>query len=441
MTESPQIPRRRWLRRVPAPLHRREFRLFWTGQSISMVGDQVSTLAVPLLAVLVLHADARGMGVLTAIGLAPSLLLSIWAGSWIDRRGHRRRTMLVSDLARALLLVSIPVAYGLGVLTFGQLCAVAFCLGTMDVMFYLAYNTVFVAMVPAQEYVAANALVNGSRAMSAVTGQSLAGVLVSALSAPVTVLVDALSFVCSAGVLASIHPVEPPVADAGPGHIRAGARFIRHSPIVRSALGALTTINYFSFITIAILVLYATTTLHVSAGELGLVLGCGAVGGVVGSAVTARLSRRIGVGPAFMLSCVLFPAPMLLVPLAGGPRPVVLALLFAAEFGSGLAVMILDISIGSIFLVAVPDELRARVSGAFRTVNYGARPLGALTGGVLGSTLGLRGALWIGAGGGLLSVLWTLASPLPRLRNIHDAAPDQPASSSGVPGHPQPQAG
>jgi MFS family permease len=415
--------------------------MFWIGQTISMVGDQVSALAVPLLAVLVLHADAQGMGLLTAIGLAPSLLLSVWAGSWIDRRGHRRRTMLVSDLARALLLVSIPVAYGFGLLTFVQLCVVAFCLGTMDVMFYLAYNTIFVAMVPAQEYVAANALLNGSRALSSVVGQSAAGLLVAALSAPVTVLVDALSFVSSAGALASIHPVEPPIADAGPGHVRAGGRFIRRSPIVRSALGALTTINFFSFITTAILVLYATTRLHLPAGELGLVLGCGAVGGLVGSAVTGRLSRRIGVGPAFMLSCVLFPAPMLLVPLAGGPRPVVLGMLFLAEFGSGLGVMILDISIGSIFMAAVPDDLRARVSGAFRTVNYGVRPLGALVGGLLGSTLGLRPALWIGAGGGLLSVLWTLASPLPRLRTIEDAAPAQPASSSGVPDHRQPQDG
>jgi predicted MFS family arabinose efflux permease len=142
-----------------------------------------------------------------------------------------------------------------------------------------------------------------------------------------------------------------------------------------------------------------------------------------------------------MLSCVLFPAPMLLVPLAGGPRPVVLGMLFLAEFGSGLGVMILDISIGSIFMAAVPDDLRARVSGAFRTVNYGVRPLGALVGGLLGSTLGLRPALWIGAGGGLLSVLWTLASPLPRLRTIEDAAPAQPASSSGVPDHRQPQDG
>jgi MFS family permease len=421
-----------WRRRVPAPLRRREFRLFWTGQSISMFGDQVSSLAVPLLAVLVLHADAGAMGLLTAIGLAPSLLFSVVAGSWIDRHGRRRRTMLVADVVRAALLVSIPVSYAFGRITFVQLCAVAFCLGSMDVLFYLAYNSLFVSLVPTQEYVGANALLNGSRAMSYVTGQSVAGLLVALISAPVTVLVDAFSFVVSAGALARIHPVEPPVSQDGPGHIRAGAAFIRESAIVRSSLGALTTINYFAFITTAIFVLYATNELHVPAAELGLVLGSGAVGGLIGSAITGRLSRRIGVGPAFMVSCVLFPAPMLLIPLAGGPRPVVLGMLFLAEFGSGLGVMILDISIGSIFMAAVPADLRARVSGAFRTVNYGVRPLGALTGGVLGSALGLRTALWIGAGGGLLSVLWTLASPLPRLRSIQDAAPsDESAPTPG----------
>lgn len=209
----------------------------------------------------------------------------------------------------------------------------------------------------------------------------------------------------------------------------------------RPWLRALATINFFSFITAAILVLYATATLHLPAAELGLVLGFGAAAGLVGSAVTGRLGRRIGVGPAFMLSCVLFPAPMVLVPLAAGPRPIVVGLLFAAEFGYGVGVMILDISIGSIFMVAVPDDLRARVAGAFRTVNYGVRPLGALTGGFLGSTLGLRPALWVGVGGGLLSVLWTLASPLPRLKSLDDAAPAQPASSIGDCGQRQPQDG
>jgi MFS family permease len=410
-------------RRVPPLLRDREFRLFWTGQSISMFGDQVSSLAVPLLAVLVLHANAGQMGLLTAIGLAPSLLLSVLAGSWIDRHGHRRRTMLVSDLSRAALLVSIPVAYAFGRLTLGQLFLVAFCLGTMDVFFYLAYNTLFVSMVRPEQYVEGNALLNGSRAMSFVTGQSVAGLLVSALTAPVTLLVDAASFLVSAGALSRIHPDEPATSPGGPGHVAAGARFIRSTPIVRAALGATATVNFFTFVFWAIFVLYATTELHIPAAELGLALGCGAVGGLIGSALTGRISRRIGIGPAFILSCVLYPAPLLLVPLAGGSRPLVLVMLGLAEFGSGIGVMLLDISLGAIFQAAIPDQLRARVSGAYRTVNYGMRPLGALTGGFLGSTIGLRPTLWIASAGGILCVLWALPSPLRRLRSIEDAVP------------------
>ena len=134
--------------------------------------------------------------------------------------------------------------------------------------------------------------------------------------------------------------------------------------------------------------------------------------------MTTALSRRIGVGPAFLVGCVVFPAPLLLVPLAGGSRPVVLTLLFAAEFGSGLGVVVLDITGAAIFAAVVPDDLRARVTGAYRMVNYGMRPLGAVTGGLLGSTIGLRPTLWIAAFGGACCALWLLPSPIPRLREL-----------------------
>jgi predicted MFS family arabinose efflux permease len=160
----------------------------------------------------------------------------------------------------------------------------------------------------------------------------------------------------------------------------------------------------------------------VRAGTLGLVLGAGAIGGVVGSLVTRRLSARIGIGPAFVLGSLLFPAPLVLVPLAGGPKPVVLALLFLAELGSGFGVMVLDISIGSIFQALVPDRLRARFSGAYMVVNYGVRPIGTFAGGLLGSTIGLRPTLWIATVGALGGVLFLLPSPLMTMRELPDPA-------------------
>jgi predicted MFS family arabinose efflux permease len=143
---------------------------------------------------------------------------------------------------------------------------------------------------------------------------------------------------------------------------------------------------------------------------------------VIGSLVTGRLGRRIGIGPAFLLGCVLFPAPLVLVPLADGPKPLVLSFLFLAEFGSGVGVMILDISAGAIFAALIPDRLRARVSGAYLTVNYGVRPLGSLAGGALGSTIGLRPTLWIATVGAIAGVLWLLPSPVARLQALPEPA-------------------
>jgi MFS family permease len=399
-------------------LRDRTFRRFWTGQTVSLFGDQIALLAVPLTAVLVLHAGAAQMGYLTAAEVVPSLLFSLVAGARVDRRGRRRRTMLTADIARAVLMATIPVGYLLGILSLSQLYLVAFATGTFDVLFFVSYNTLFVSMVPPDRYVEGNSLLNGSRAMSFVGGQSLAGLLVSLLTAPGALLLNGLSFVASAVALARIRPEEPPAAEPGAGQLRAGIAFIARSPVVRTALGATATVNYFNFVFMAIFVLYVTTGLHVRPAELGLVLGAGAVGGLIGAAVTPPLCRWLGVGPAFVLSCVVFPAPLLLVPLAGGSRPAILALLFLAEFGSGLGVMILDISIGSIFSAVIPNELRSRVSGAYRTVNYGMRPLGALSGGLLGTLLGLRTTMWIAAAGGVLCVLWVLPGPLRHMKTL-----------------------
>jgi predicted MFS family arabinose efflux permease len=185
---------------------------------------------------------------------------------------------------------------------------------------------------------------------------------------------------------------------------------------------ATATINFFNFVFFALFVLYATRTLGVSPGTLGLVLGAGAAGALVGSVITTPVTRRIGIGPALVAGCVLFPLPLLLVPLAAGSETVVLTCLFLAVFGSGLGVMLLDISAGSIFAAVIPHRLRSRVSGAYTFVNYGVRVLGSLVGGLLGSTLGLRPTLWIGAVGALLGVLWLLPSPVPRLRDLPEAA-------------------
>lgn len=403
----------------------REFRRFWAGQMISLVGDQISLLALPLVAVLVLRADARQMGYLFAAGLAPNLFFSLFAGAWVDRHGRRRRVMIAADLGRGALLATIPLAYTLGRLTLTQLYAVAFLSGTLSVFFYVSYSTLFVSIVPRERYIEGNSILNGTRALSFMAGPSLGGVLVELLSAPLAIVADAISFLGSAFFLGRIAPGEPPTEEVARGHLAGGVRFILGSSIMRAALAATATINLFNFVFHALFVLYATRTLDVRPGILGAVLGAGAVGGLLGSVVTGPLSRRIGVGPAFILGCILFPLPLVLVPLAAGPKPLILAMLFAAEFGAGLGVMILDISAGSIFATLVPDRLRARVSGAYMVVNYGVRPIGSLLGGALGAALGLRATLWIASLGAVAGFLWLLGSPVPGLKTLDQIGPSE----------------
>jgi MFS family permease len=411
------------VRPVPPLLREnRDFRRFFAAQAISLFGDQVTLIALPLVGVLVLDASPVQMGYLFAAELAPNLLFPLAAGAWVDRRGRRRQTMIAADLGRAALLATIPLAAAFDALTLEQLYVAGFLVGTLSIFFSVSYSTLFASLVGRERYVEAGSLLHGTRAFSYVAGPSVGGLLVQFLTAPLALVADAVSYVVSALFLRRISAPEPPTESAERGHFVAGARFILATPILRTSLLATATLNFFNFVFFALFILYATRALDVEPATLGLILGAGAVGGVIGSVVTGAIGRRIGIGPALVLGTALFPAPLLLVPLAGGPKPLVLALLFLAEFGSGLGVMILDISAGAIFAALIPDRLRARVSGAYMLVNYGVRPIGALVGGTLGGTIGLRPTLWIAAVGGVAGFLWLLPSPVARLRELPEPA-------------------
>ena len=401
------------------------FRRFWLAQTVSLVGDQVSLIALPLVAVLVLDANAAQMGYLVAAELTPNLLFSLPAGAWADRRARKRQTMIATDVGRALILGSIPVAYAFDALTFPHMLVVAFLIGTLTVLFHVSYSAFYPALVPRDRLVEGGSIMHGSRALSYVVGPSIGGLLVQAISAPVTLVLDACSYIVSALFLKTVDAEEPATEAPGEGHVVAGVRWVFGNPIIRAALGATATINFFNFVFAALFILYATTELDVAPGTLGLVLGAAALGGILGAVVTSRVTRWIGVGPAFALGCVLFPAPLLLVPLAQGRELVILTCLFLAEFGAGLGVMMLDISGGTIAAAVVPARLRSRVSGAYMVVNYGVRPVGALVGGALGSWIGLRETLWFATAGALLGVLWLLPSPILGLRELPEpeAAP------------------
>jgi MFS family permease len=401
---------------IPPLLRDRVFRRYWSAATISMFGDQIGGLALPLAAVLALHATAAQMGYLTALEWLPSLLFGLFLGAWVDRRGKRRLTMICADLGRLVLFGVVPLCFALHALSMPLLYAIIFLAGTLSILFTVSDATMFVSIVPPEQYVDGQSLNYGSRALSFVGGPAVGGLLVQLVTAPVAVLADAVSFLGSALFLSRIRPAEPPAASADAGSVLAGARFVRHDRIVRSSLIAVAMVNFFNLMFNALYLLYGVRVLGIRAGTLGVLLGVAAVGGLLGAFCTKRLAGRIGIGWAYVLGCFLFTAPLLLWPLASGSRLMVLVLLFLAEFGCGFGLMVLDISIGAIFAAVIPNELRARVSGAFQAVNYGTRPLGALLGGVLATSMGLRPAMWIATAGGVAAACLLLPSPLPRFR-------------------------
>ena len=224
------------------------FRRFWLGQTISLFGDQITMLAVPLAAVLVLHANAAQMGYLIAAELVPNLFFALHAGAWVDRRGRRRVMMIFCDLGRAGLIATIPLAYAFDALVIQQLYVVAFLVGTMTVFFHVSYSSLFVSIVPRESYVAANSFLAGSRAFSFVAGPSVGGILVQVLKAPFALVVDAFSYLVSALYLGSISPEEPTTEEAESGHVVAGVRFVWSNSAMRASLLATATINLFNFI-------------------------------------------------------------------------------------------------------------------------------------------------------------------------------------------------
>ncbi len=325
-------------------------------------------------------------------------------------------------------LLSIPLAYAAGVLTFTQLVVAGLLTGIGQVLFGVAYQTFYVSLVPTESYVDANSKLSMSRGVSFISGPAAGGGLIQLLSAPVAVVADAVSFLVSAALVSRIKAQEPPPAPAGPSTWRLamdGMRIVFAQPILRASLGCTATVNFFTFIASALMILFASRELGLSAGAIGLAFGVGATGSVVGAALAPRVSRLFGVGRTAIAGAALFPLPLAFAALAGGTDWQKTALLAGLEFVSGVGVMFMDINLNALLTRATPEGARGRRAGAYSVINYGIRPLGALAGGFAGTAIGLRPCLAIAGIGGALCALWLVASPVRNLRTIEDAAPVQ----------------
>jgi len=402
------------------PLHRQPlFVRYWAARTVSVFGDQVSALAIPLTAVLVLHASAFEVGLLTAMAWLPELLFALPAGVWVDSRAKRRRLMVVTDLLRAAVLATLPLAWWLAELTFWHLLAVTFTVGALTVFFDLSGTNFFVALVQRRQYVEAQSRLSTSRSTSYIAGPSIAGFLVQVLGAPVALLADAGSFVVSALFLRQTNVAEPPVEPTTERALRRMGAAFRHlvdDPLLRASLLCTATINFFNFVLLGIFVLYASRTLGLSAGTIGIVMGAGAFGGLFGALIAPRVGRTLGTGRAVVAGAILFPGALALIPLAHGSHALAGGMLLAAEFFASVGVMVFDINQNALLALHIPDAIRSRIVGAYRFVNYGTRPVGAVLGGVLGSVIGIRETLWFAVLGGMLGVLFLVGSPLPRAR-------------------------
>lgn len=415
--------RRSLLRRSPT------FRRFWIAGSVSEVGDRISDLALPLIATTTLSASAVEVSALTALLWTPALL-ALWIGSWVDHQPNRRRILVVADLVRAAVLLSLPIAYACDALTIGQLYAVALVTGLAQTFFRTATTAVFVGLVDREDFVEAHSNVNLSRSVSFGVGPALAGGIVQAISAPGAVIVDSVSFLGSAALLRGVPAdVGAQQEDEEPPKLLDGLRFIRDNGVLRASLAMCAVVNLFSFVWLGLTVVFAIRTLHLSPGLLGLALGIGSVGGVLGAASAGRISGRFGLGPSAIVGTALYAAPTLFLASAHGPTWLQMLGIIAFELIGGIGVMLLDVPLGAIMSAVIPPHLRASVSGAYISINYGTRPIGALLGGALASAIGIREALYVAAVGGTLSIVFGIFSPLRKVRTVEDCGPPSPTGA------------
>ncbi len=394
----------------------RQFMRFWTGETISFLGNEVTALALPLTAVLVLRATPLQMGLLVALRNLPQLLIGLMAGVWVDRM-RRRPLLIFTDLSSGLLLLSIPAAALLGLLTMSQIYLVSFAVGIVGVVATVAYQSYLPSLVPREQLVEGNSKLTASESITGTIGPGVAGLLVQLVTAPVAIFVDALSFFISAIFLGSIGASEPAPMEKRQRRgiikeIGEGLGLVLHNPLLRSLVQCGATHNFCSSMLVAVYVLYVLQELHIGPALLGVIFMLGGPGSLLGALVSARLVGRLGLGPVIIGAQVLTGVARLLIPAAVGPLPVMLLLLVLSDFLLGLARSIFNVNQLSLRQGITPDRLQGRVNATMRFLLWGITPLGALLGGLLGENIGLRPTLFIAASGVLLSSLWVLFSPL-----------------------------
>ncbi|MET7685323.1 MFS transporter [Streptomyces sp. NPDC005423] len=428
MNDTPDRPRSRSRSRSRwGVLTRPEFRLLWTGETVSGLGNSITVVALPLIAVEVLDAGSTAVGLLAAAVWLPWLLVGLPVGAWVDRM-RKQPLMIACDLTAGTALVSIPLAAWLDALTFRHLVVVALICGTTAVCFNTAYHSYIRIVLDGRDLLEGNAKLQGSEAATQVAGPGVAGLLTQTLGAVTALVADAVTFLVSAVCLKRINVVEPNRATDEERvplrrQISEGLRFVGRDRYLRSMAtwGAVINMALMGYQAVQVTFLVRTVGLHPA--MVGLLLTSGSTGGVVGALVATWVGRRFGTARGLLLVQVATAPFALLLPMTtAGPG----LLLFAmGAFLVGIGISVANIVVGSFRQAYCPPHMLGRVVATAMMINHSTIPLGSLLGGVLGDAVGYRPAMWIMTGIVAPSWLVLAASPIRRERDLpHTHAPE-----------------
>jgi MFS family permease len=411
-----------------------DFLKLWSAETVSQFGTQISQLALPLTAVLVLDASAFQVAALGTVEFLPFILFTLPAGVWVDRL-PRRPILIAGDFGRAALLASIPIAFLVDSLTLGQLYVVGFLVGICTVFFDVAYMAYLPELVKREHIIEGNSKLEVSRSSAQIGGPGLGGLLVQILTAPYAILADAASFLGSGLFIFRIRKRKEQTVISSEGEksriwteLKEGLRFVLGNPNLRAQAGCTATSNFFSNVAFAIIIVFLVRELGLSPGVIGVVFSVGSVGSLIAAVTSRRISDRFGIGPTTIAMAMFFGPPMLLVAFAPTGNAAIPFLVIALLAG-GFSITVYNIVQVSYRQAICPPRLQGRMNSVMRFIVWGTIPLGSLTGGALGSWLGLRETIVIGAIGGGLAMLWILLSPQRHLREMPAPIQEEPQTA------------
>jgi MFS family permease len=402
----------------------RDYRLYWIGETVSTTGSAMAVLAMPLTAVLVLHAGAFEVGMLQATAWLPSLLIGLPAGAWVDRM-RKRPVMLAADVVSFALFASVPVAAWAGALTIWQLVAVAFGGGVARVFFSSAYSPFLRSVVGQENRAEANAKMEVGTWAGQLAAPGLAGLAAQLLGAVTGLLANALSFLVSALCLIRIRPREPAAAPTERKSLRhdvaEGLRFLIHDPYVRVIALFMGAGNFGDSITEAAAVVFLVKTVGVGAGVAGALMAVAASGGIIGSLLATRIGKRLGSARGILLCTALASPCTLLVPLTS--RGFGMALFVAGMLCYLAGVAASNVLAQTFSVNYVPPQMLGRYSSTLNLVIRGTQPLGAAAGAVIGGAAGPRAAMWAAGVTITLSAGILFIGPIRRRRDMPAVQP------------------